>query len=109
MIIITRRHLLGSQELAEGVLEIVDTPDGERLRFTAKHLPAGTKVVAMIDRPGGRIETLALALQPGTTTTFFSARAPAEPDEFDARLCIHFGAREELLPFRMIEPSGHVH
>ena len=98
-----------SGELAEGVLEIVDTPDGERLRFTTVQSPIGTRIAAMIDRSGGLVESLVLAPQPGSTNTFLSSGAPTEPHEFDGRLCIYFGAREEVLPFRMNEPAGHVH
>ena len=98
-----------SGELAAGVLEIVDTSDGERLRFTTAQSAVGTRIVAMIDRSGGLVGSLVLAPQPGVTDTFLSAAAPAEPHEFDARLHIRFGAREEVLPFRMNEPTGHVH
>ncbi|MHB8886321.1 MAG: cation diffusion facilitator family transporter [Methylovirgula sp.] len=98
-----------SGELSEGVLEIIETPEGERLRLTAVRLPTGAKVVAMIDRPGGRVETLALAPQAGKTRALMSTIAPAEPHEFDGRLQIRAGDREEILPFRMIEPVDHVH
>jgi len=48
-------------ELTEGVIEIIDTPDGERVRFAAVRLTAGTDAVVAIDRPGGQVETLPLA------------------------------------------------
>lgn len=98
-----------SGELAEGVLEIVQTPSGERLRFTAARLTAGTQAVVAIDRPGGRVETLPLAACDNDSSRLLSAVAPAEPHEFDARLLLQRGAHKEAPAFRMIEPADHTH
>lgn len=98
-----------SGELAEGVLEIVETPSGERLRFTAARLTAGTQAVVMIDRPGGRVETLPLAAADNDSSRLLSADTPAEPHEFAARLLLRQGARKEVLAFRMTEPANHTH
>lgn len=98
-----------SGELAEGVIEIVDTPDGERVRFTAARLTDGTEVVVAIDRPGGQVETLPLAALDDGLSELLSAAAPAEPHEFEARLQLQRGDHKEVLPFRMIEPTDHTH
>ncbi len=96
-------------ELAEGVMEIIDTPAGERFRFTAARMAPGVEAVAVIDRPGGAAETLRLAPQAGNVLCLVSSEAPAEPHEFDARLRVRAGGREEQLSFRMTEPAGHIH
>jgi cation diffusion facilitator family transporter len=97
-------------ELAEGVLEIADTPQGERLRFTAARLVAGAAVEVLIDRPGGQIETLPLRrFSADASAPLVSEIAPAEPHEFSARFRVRAGGREETAPFRMVEPADHVH
>lgn len=98
-----------SGELAEGVIEIVDTPGGERFRFTAARLSVGTKVAVAIDRPGGRVETLPLAAFDNDSSRLLSTTAPAEPHEFDARLLLQQGVHKEVLSFHMIEPVDHTH
>lgn len=95
-------------EFVEGVVEIVDTPEGERFRFTAVHLQMGTEVVVVVDRAGVP-ETLPLLRLPNNPLVLLSTRAPAEPHEFEASLHVKAGGRAEMLPFRMVEPAGHVH
>ncbi|MBN9560373.1 MAG: cation transporter [Alphaproteobacteria bacterium] len=95
-------------ELAQGVLEIIDTADGERMRFLASSLAAAAEVAVVIARPN-RDETLRLLPRNGSPHLLISTEAPAEPHEFNARLVVQAGGREEALPFRMIEPDGHVH
>ena len=96
-------------ELAEGVIDIFDTSAGERLRFTAVRIAPGAEAVAIIHRPGGTTETLRLLPRAGQALHLVSSEAPAEPHEFEARLLVRVGGREETLPFRMVEPTGHVH
>jgi len=95
-------------ELARGVLEIVDTDAGERMRFQALALAANAAVSVMIDRGEG-YEELSLLPAPDSTLLFLSTAAPSEPHEFDARLLIRSAGREENLAFRMIEPTEHAH
>lgn len=96
-------------DLAQGLLEIVETPSGERMRFTATRLALGAEAVVVIDRQDGREETLPLVPQAGNPSCLMSTGAPAEPHEFTARLHVRAGDRVEVLPFRMAEPVGHVH
>lgn len=98
-----------SGALTEGVIEIIDTPDGERFRFTAARLTPGTEVVVAIDRPDSQVETLPLAALDDGLSELLSAVAPAEPHEFEARLLLQRGDHKEVLPFRMIEPADHTH
>lgn len=101
--------VLVAGELAEGVIEIVDTPQGERLRFTTRRLARECDVSVVIERPGGRLETLALARQADDPSRWTSASAPAEPHEFEACLRLRVGGCEEELRFRMVEPERHAH
>jgi hypothetical protein len=97
-------------ELAEGLLEIVDTPKGERFRFTVARLIAGAEVEVLIDRPGGQVETLPLRRSGADVSSpLMSEIAPAEPHEFIARFRLRAGGREEIASFRMVEPADHVH
>jgi len=92
----------------DGVLEIVDTPDGERMRLTAARLPDGARVSVVITRPEGD-ETLPLVAGEGEPGILMSVSAPAEPHEFNARLILNVGDHEDDFPFRMVEPIGHAH
>lgn len=95
--------------LARGVLEIIDTPNGERMRFRASSLAADAEVAVVIAR-STREETLRLLSRDDNPHLLLSADTPAEPHQFDARLVVRVGGREEALPFRMVEPAaGHVH
>lgn len=92
--------------LVEGVIEIVDTPDGERLRLTAARLPGDALVRVVITRPDGD-EVLLLIAQPGHHGVLTSAIAPSEPHEFNARLIVASGSTETVLSFNLVEPVGH--
>ncbi|HYL88855.1 MAG TPA: cation diffusion facilitator family transporter [Burkholderiales bacterium] len=96
-------------ELGEGVIEILATPAGERLCFRATRLAVPARVSVEIERPDGRVETLSLAPLAEDPSRLLSTIAPAEPHEFDARLCLQVDERRETLPFRMVEPAGHAH
>ncbi len=98
-----------SGKLGQGVLEIVDTPDGERMRLTMQKAVFGLTAGVTIARPGGNVEMLHLNPVPGDSRLFQSAVAPAEPHEFDASLRLVSGQQAENLPFHMAEPAGHAH
>jgi cation diffusion facilitator family transporter len=93
-------------DLADGVLEIVDTPQGERMRLTIDRHAEGLTAMVVIDRPTGP-ETLFLMPVSGDHHRLQSMDAPAEPHEFDARLILHANGKSLDLPFRMTEPEGH--
>ena len=95
-----------SCDLADGLLEIVDTPNGERMRLTLTRQEPNLKAVVTIDRPDS-VESLPLS--PSGPNTFQSADAPAEPHEFSAQLRISSGNQQRVLPFKMEEPEGHHH
>ena len=93
-------------ELAEGVMEIIDTSQGERMRFTcSRHIP-GLSAVAIIQRGISDNEVLELTAQPDGIQ-FLSRSAPNEPHEFDATLQLALAGHSETLGFHMSEPEGH--
>ncbi|WP_037152782.1 cation diffusion facilitator family transporter [Rhizobium freirei] len=98
-----------NSSLATGLLEIVDTPDGERMRLSIRSHAHGLQAVVNIKRPGGVIEALPLLPSATDHHAMQSAEAPAEPHEFDAELVLTAGDKVEVLPFRMEEPEGHHH
>ena len=95
--------------LARGLLEIVDTPEGERMRLTFAHQAEGLTAVVEIERPGGKREALELLPMQGDHSRYLSTFAPSEPHEFRAALRFSVGDKAATLPFRMKEPDGHHH
>ena len=96
-------------QLADGTLEIIDTPQGERMRLTLRDDAHGLSATVVIDRPGGATEGLPLREVAGDHHKLQSDVAPAEPHEFSASLILTAGGRDETLPFAMKEPPGHHH
>lgn len=96
-------------KLAAGALEIVDTPQGERMRLSLKRHAPGLTAQVVIERPGSEPESLALREIDGDHHAMQSNVAPAEPHEFSATLRLSAGGREEELPVAMKEPPGHHH
>ncbi|MER9266983.1 cation diffusion facilitator family transporter [Mesorhizobium sp. M0119] len=95
-------------DLAEGTLEIVDTAAGERMRLTIERHADDLTATVIIDRPEGP-ETLRLEPAADNHHRLESTVAPAEPHEFQARLILAAKGREQVLPFKMVEPEGHHH
>lgn len=96
-------------ELANGLLEIVETPDGERMRLTVYRGVEGLEAKVAIARADSRVESLVLKNSSGESSVFISAVAPEEPHAFDAKLYLNTGSREDVLPFHVDEPEGQVH
>ena len=95
-------------DCATGTLAIVDTPAGERMRFTVDRHADGLTATVIIDRPDGP-ETLPLHPVAGDHHRLESTVAPAEPHEFQARLILSAADQQQELPFKMVEPEGHHH
>jgi cation diffusion facilitator family transporter len=96
-------------EEAEGLLEIVDTPDGERMRLTLSRTAPDLEATVVIRRPGNGDEILDLAPVTGNRGVLQSSVAPAEPHEFDAELRLSTNGTVQAVPFRMVEPPDHHH
>ena len=95
-------------QLAEGCIEIVTTPAGERLRFTATQTRPNLQAEVVIYRDNHPAQTELLPLtEVADATQFQSTAAPAEPHEFAAELRLRNGGTAEALPFRMHEPHDH--
>ncbi len=96
-----------SSDIAEGTLSIIDTADGERMRFTATRCLPGSTFAVSIAREHGRVEVLQLLPDSTHLGQFSSSVAPAEPHEFTAEAVLSAPGREERHPFAMHEPEGH--
>jgi hypothetical protein len=95
--------------LASGSLKIVDTAQGERLRLALDHPVAALNATVMIDRAGGRVETLRLKGTGASALVYESETAPEEPHEFSAQLRLASDRGEEVMSFGLREPAGHRH
>ncbi len=92
--------------IADGKIEIVDTPAGERFRVTLSEAKLGLRAAIAIARPAG--EELHV-LNSNDGVCFEGDETPAEPHEFEADLSLEYEGRRELRHFAMTEPEGHAH
>ncbi len=95
--------------IASGLLEIIDTPDGERMRLSIETPTDRLQVTVTIERPGNTVEVLVLLPVPGNDGVYMSREAPAEPHEFSAQLRLKAHEHEHVLRFAVTEPAGHRH
>ena len=95
-------------QIAEGILAIVDTPNGERMRLTVDRVVGGLSAEVVIDRGGDGAETIPL-LATDEPTIFESAKAPNEPHAFHAVLQLVKEDQSDRVPFEMTEPESHNH
>lgn len=96
-----------SNELASGKLEIINTEDGERMRFLSEQSNSNIALRVIINRSEGlEVLTLKKSSEPNV---FLSDVAPNEPHEFSAELEIGIGEKREIVPFEMHEPHDHHH
>jgi nickel/cobalt exporter len=91
-----------------GTLEIVETPLGERMRFSPRSdIPSDGELLVEVTRAYG-IESLKLVRSPDDSRVFLSGAAPEEPHEFTAKLILNqAGHTVESFPFSIVEPEGH--
>ena len=95
--------------IAAGLLEIVDTPKGERMRLTLDHPVKGLTAMVTIERAEGQVEVLPLISVANNPLTYQSSVAPKEPHEFWAELRLKVGDKFHVSHFKMVEPAGHHH
>ncbi len=91
-----------SSEL-NGVIEIIDTPLGERMRYTSNTALAAGELTIQIQRENG-FENLSLEKSPENSLVYLSIEVPGEPHEFKATLKL---AGRDSFAFEMFEPSEH--
>ena len=87
----------------KGVIEIIDTPLGERMRYTSNVALEISELTVQIHR-NNSFETLHLEKSPENSLVFLSAEVPGEPHEFKATLKL--GGRDSFA-FEMFEPEEH--
>ncbi len=93
-----------------GILEIVETPLGERMRLSTDQRLSQNELRVEIDREGLDLEVLSLLRSPDSESIFLSTAVPNEPHEFSARLIWKGqGSEQETFQFEMTEPEGHRH
>ncbi len=93
--------------MATGDVSIIDTPEGERMRFVCAVPPVGLTVQVRIDRAGGTTEVLDFLPVAGQVGLFHSTSVPGEPHEFTATAVLGASGTEERHVFAMREPEGH--
>lgn len=91
--------------ILNGLIEIIDTPLGERMRFHSQTSLTANELLIEIYRPEG-IELLHLEPSPNDPKVFLSMEAPAEPHEFTATLKLQ---GKDQFNFEMHEPDDHHH
>jgi nickel/cobalt transporter (NicO) family protein len=95
--------------ILQGRLEIVETPLGERMRFSSDKRLHEEELVVEIDR-GEKSEILNLERSPDNATIYLSGVAPEEPHEFNARLIAGtVNQPKEIFTFSVKEPGDHHH
>ncbi|GHE06208.1 cobalt transporter [Defluviimonas sp. 20V17] len=93
--------------LARGLLQIVETDAGERMRLRLSHHVTDLRAAVEIERGAGRTETLDLLPFDGDHHLLQSAVAPEEPHSFGATLKLSASGAEAQQRFRMEEPDHH--
>lgn len=88
-----------------GMLEIIDTPVGERMRFVSQRQLHAEELLVEIMRDGF-IESLHLEQSGENPSVYISMEIPAEPHEFKATLKL---GSQEKFDFEMREPEDHHH
>jgi nickel/cobalt exporter len=96
-----------NSDITSGQMEIVQTENGERMRYSCALAPSDLKVRVMIIRPEG-LEILELD-KIGESKIYQSSIAPSEPHEFSAELEIISGNHREVKTFEMHEHHDHDH
>jgi nickel/cobalt exporter len=91
--------------ILNGLLEIIDTPLGERMRFTSASVLNSQELTVEIGRDAGH-EVLHLEQSPDDPKIYLSMEVPQEPHEFSATLRL---VEKDRFEFKMSEPEGHHH
>ena len=98
----------------DGTLEIIDTPLGEKMRFTCHKSLSPISVKVEIDRENNQMEILDLVQSSEHKNIFLSTAVPGEPHAFSARFLYALEANnQEVFHFTMKETHhehhGHEH
>jgi hypothetical protein len=94
-----------NSSILNGQIEIVDTPLGERMRFSSSSNLDTLELLVEIQRDHGK-EVLHLEKSPDNPLIFLSAEVPQEPHEFSANLLL---VGKDRFAFEVTEPDHHHH
>ncbi len=92
--------ILITNSLISGILEIINTNEGKRIKFTSKKEIQNLNFKVIINRPEG-LEVL--KLNKLNSLEYLSDIAPSEPHEFSAEFEISQENKNEIIPFEMHE------
>lgn len=92
---------------AAGDVSIIDTPNGERMRYASTSRISDLRIVVEIARAGGTMERLDFVSKTDEPWIYLSTTVPAEPHDFSAVMIMSIGERSERHPFAMHEPEEH--
>ena len=96
-----------SSRLASGQLQMVDTPDGERMQITLSRPATALGATMALTRVAQAVERLEFNPAGTDGTVFLSTTTPCEPHEFTGILSLTSGTEAESVAFAMKEPEGH--
>lgn len=96
-----------NSQFTSGLLSIVETSEGERMKYFFNHISENTELKVFINRSEG-LEILEL-FKAENSNEFLSKVAPSEPHEFSAELEIKVLDHRELVTFEMHEHHDHDH
>ena len=95
-----------TNKLISGIIQIINTPNGERMQFIADSMDTKLSFRVVINRPEG-LEVLVLKKSLTNSNEYISEFAPNEPHEFSAEFEISLNDQKEIIPFEMHEPHDH--
>ena len=92
--------------MTSGLLEIIDTPEGERMKFTSEKSQEKLLLRVIINRSES-LEVLVLKQAYPGAKEYLSEVAPNEPHEFSAEFEMSIENQKDVVPFEMQEPHDH--
>ena len=95
-----------TNKIVNNLLEIINTPNGERMKFIAQESQENLIFRVIINRPDVP-EILVLNQTFPGSKEYRSEFAPNEPHEFSAEFEMNFDNTRDIVPFEMHEPHGH--
>lgn len=95
-----------SNVMASGLLEIVNTANGERMKFTSEKSQENLSLRVIINRPEN-LEVLVLKQTSLGSCEYLSEVEPNEPHEFSAEFEMSNRTTKEIISFEMHEPHDH--
>ena len=95
-----------SNVMTNGLLQIIDTSEGERMKFTAEKSQENLSLRVIINRSES-LEVLVLKQTYPGSKEYLSEAAPNEPHEFSAEFEMGLDNRKNVMTFEMHEPQDH--